>query len=81
MSQQIDSTVGKLRMHVRLAMRNISSEEALSENFLGLGVRLINIILFIDDLLILFLLLGLIGMDDVFVVFVELVVGLVDLRR
>jgi hypothetical protein len=61
-------------------MRNISSEEALSEDFLGFGVGLVDVILFIDDLLILLLLLAVVGMDDVFIVFVELVVGLVDLR-
>jgi len=61
-------------MDIIFTMRNISPEEALSQDLLALGVRLIDII-FLEDILVLLTLLLLIRLDDILVVFVEVVVG------
>jgi hypothetical protein len=58
-------------------MRDVSFKEVLCENFLGFGVGLIDIVFLEDDLIGFGLVF--IGMNDILVIFIELVVGFTHL--
>lgn len=66
-------------MNVIFAVRDVSSKETLSQYFLALTIRLIDVV-FLKYVLILLALLLLVGLDDVLIVFVEIVVGLYNFR-
>lgn len=79
MGQEFDCIVGELGMDIGLAVSDVSSEIALSQDFLGLGVRLIDVVL-LEDLLVVASLLCLVGMDDVLIILIESVVAFGHLR-
>ena len=74
MGEEFDCIVGELRMDIGLAVCDVSSEIALSEDFLGLVVGLVDVVL-LEDLLVVTSLLCLVGMDDVLIILVESVVA------
>jgi hypothetical protein len=64
-------------MDIMPAVRNVSSKETLGENFLAFRLRLIDIVLLEDDLILFAFLL--VRVDNIVVILVKLVEGFVDL--
>jgi hypothetical protein len=79
MGKEFNCVICELWVDVGLAVRDVSPEIALSEDFLGLVVGLVDVVL-LEDLLVITSLLCLVGMDDVLIILVESVIALGHLR-
>ena len=76
--EQFDGLIGEGGMDVVFAVRDVLPEEALGKDLLGLGVALIDVILFVYYLILLAD--SLVRMDYVVIVLVELIERLVYFR-
>lgn len=78
--EQLDGFVGEFGVNLVPAERDVPAEEALDQDFFGLGVGLVHVVL-LEDAVGVVLVLVLVGVDDVVVVLLELVETLVGFGR